>query len=100
MYVPFDHHARYPLFTHVTLDGTMNPYFKSIKENKLYQNFISLIFKTRKNYFKRIITSTEKIQKIFNTIYIYIYIYIVGATGPGIHSCVYVRLEAQSEDIK
>ena len=94
MYVPFDHHARYPLFTHVTLDGTMNPYFKSIKENKLYQNFISLIFKTRKNYFKRIITSTEKMQQRFNTIY------IVGATGPGIHICVYVGLEAQYEDIK
>ena len=98
MYVPFDHRARYPLFTHVTLDGTMNPYFKSIKENKLYQNFISLIFKTRKNYFKRIITSTEKMQQRFNTIYIYIY--IVGATGPGIHICVYVGLEAQYEDIK
>ena len=97
MYVPFDHHARYPLFTHVTLDGTMNPYFKSIKENKLYQNFISLIFKTRKNYFKRIITSTEKMQQRFN---IYIYIYIVGASGPRIHICVYVGLEAQSEDIK
>ena len=98
MHVPFDHHARYPLFTHVTLDGTMNPYFKSIKENKLYQNFISLIFKTRKNYFKRIITSTEKMQQRFNTIYIYIY--IVGVAGLGIHICVYVGLEAQSEDIK
>ena len=71
----------------------MNPYFKSIKENKLYQNFISLIFKTRKNYFKRIITSTEKMQPRFSTIYIYIYI-------AGIHICVYLGLETQSEDIR
>ena len=73
MYVPFDHHARYPLFTHVTLDGTMNPYFKSIKENKLYKNFLSLIFKMLKNYVKRIITLTRKnAAKIQYNIYIYI----------------------------
>ena len=50
--------------------------FKSIKENKLYQNFLSLIFKTRKNYVKRIITLTRKnAAKIQYNIYIYIYIW-------------------------
>ena len=64
VYVPFDHHSSYPLITHVTLDGTMNPYFKSIKENKLYQNFLSIIFKTQKIYVKRMAGVAHDYNKV------------------------------------
>ena len=40
VYVLSNQYVRYPLFTHMTLDGTMNPQVKNINENKLYPNFL------------------------------------------------------------
>ena len=40
VYVLSNQYVRYTLFTHMTLDGTMNPQVKNINENKLYPNFL------------------------------------------------------------